>query len=332
MKPLDRKTLLVCLGLFGIGLAAACGKSMPSSPVSPEASIGTTASATTALVSGRVGSGSSFGYSTMSTTSGTSGTVTVTATGSPATTTADASGRFQLNVPPGSVELHFTGSGIDSRTNVGTVAAGDTVDVLVNLNGTDADLQVSDRTSGNRREIEGRVNAVPPTTASGTFRIGDRLINTNAETDFFLNGGQGSMNDVLVGTHTRVTGPAGTSGFVALDVNVQNDQAVGGSGRGGNGGGSGGSGGGTGGGGGGGGNTGNGGGSNSSNETVTGPISGVLGTCPGLNLTIGATRVHTNAQTQFELSCLGLLSANGNASATGARNADGSITATVVRR
>lgn len=322
---MNSRTLVVCLGLVGCVAMTGCGKSAPASPFAPEASTGNSAAATSASISGRVGSGSSFGYSLMSTTSGTSAGVTVTATGTAAATVIDASGRFQLNVPPGPIELQFNGSGLNWRTNIGAVAAGDTVDVFIALNGTAADLQVTDRVSGGRREIEGRVNAVPPATASGTFRIGDRLVGTTAETDFFLNGGNGSMSDVVVGTRARVTGPAGTEGFIALDVNVQNDQASGGSGNGGgNGGGS--AGGGTGGGGGAGG--GNGGGA----ETITGPIGGLLGACPALTFSVGATRVRTNAQTRFDLSCLGLLTASGNASVTGIRNADGSLTATIVRR
>jgi hypothetical protein len=369
------KALFVCLGLLGSGLVGACGKSSPTSPAEPAAVLANFNSAAASNVSGRVGTSSGFGvaYSTTSTTSGLIPGLTVTATGSGAatvgTSSVDSTGHFQLAVPPGPVELHFTAPGVDSKADLGAVAAGEKVDVLVNVapSNPTADLEVTDRTNGGLRKIEGRVSAVPPATASGTFRIGDRLINTNSATEFYLNGRNATAGDLAVGSKARVTSMAGTDAITALEVNVVSDQAPStgggnnggnnGSGGGNNGGGSGGgtggggtggdgTGGGTGGGGGGGtggggtgggGNSGggnNGGGTGGSNEdtTVTGPIAGVLGACPGLNLTIGGTRVNTNANTQFELSCLSLLTASGNASATGTKNADGSITAKTVRR
>jgi hypothetical protein len=330
------KTLIVCLGLLGISLAGACGKSTSASPVAPEAIVGNNNLASSANISGRVGSNSGFGYSALSTTAGTTAGLTVTVTGTVATAVVDQTGHFQLAAPPGTVDLHFTGSGVDSHANLGAVAQDEKVDVLVNLapSNPTADIEVTDRTNGSLRKIEGRVSAVPPTTAAGTFRIGDRLINTNAATEFYLNGRNATAGDLVVGSKARVTSMAGTEVITALEVNVVNDQSTGGGNNGGNsGGGNGGSGGGSGGGGNGGGNNGGGtGGGDNGDTTVTGPIAGVIGACPGLTFTIGGTRVHTNASTQFEISCLGLLTASGNATATGARNADGSITAKTMRR
>jgi len=207
--------------VIAISLAACSGKSMTSSPVAPDAPV--VASSASATLSGTVGSGSGVGLA--STTAGTAGT-TVSVVGSNESTTVDATGRFRLVITPsGNVQLKINGPGVDSTATVGTVTAGDTIEITITITGGAAEIADSDRATGQSREIEGRVEAVPPVTAAGTFKVAGKTITTNGSTVFKRGDLTASFSDVLLGSRVHVKA-APTTGTVitATEVNIQNQQ------------------------------------------------------------------------------------------------------------
>jgi len=207
--------------VIAISLAACSGKSMTSSPVAPDAPV--VASSASATLSGTVGSGSGVGLA--STTAGTAGT-TVSVVGSNESTTVDATGRFRLVITPsGNVQLKINGPGVDSTATVGTVTAGDTIEITITITGGAAEIADSDRATGQSREIEGRVEAVPPVTAAGTFKVAGKTITTNGSTVFKRGDLTASFADVLLGSRVHVKA-APTTGTVitATEVNIQNQQ------------------------------------------------------------------------------------------------------------
>jgi hypothetical protein len=147
----------------------------------------------------------------------------VSATGTASSATVDAAGRFILsNVPAGDVELRFTGSGVDARLGVGTVAPGAAVEVRVIVNGSAADLDESENSHDGQTEIEGRVTSVPPLTAAGQFIVLGKTVTTNSATTFKLNGKDGSIADVIAGVRVHVKGSVSGTSVVATEVNIQN--------------------------------------------------------------------------------------------------------------
>jgi hypothetical protein len=195
---------------------------MTSSPVAPDAPV--VASSASATLSGSVGTGS--GVSFAATTSGSAAGMTISVVGSSETTTVDATGRFRLVITPsGNVQLKIHGSGVDSTTTVGTVTAGDTIEITIMINGGAAEIEDSDRASGQSREIEGRVEAVPPSTAAGTFKVAGKTITTTASTIFRHGDTAGTFGDVLLGARVHVKATPTTSTVItATEVNIQNQQ------------------------------------------------------------------------------------------------------------
>lgn len=210
------------IAILALSLTA-CGKSMATSPTTPDAAV--VANSSSATLAGTVGSGSGLGLA--STTSGSTTGMTISVVGSSETTTVDATGRFRLVITPsGNVQLKITGAGVDSTATVGTVTAGDTIEITITVTGGTAEIEDSDRASGQNREVEGRVEAVPPTTAAGTFRVAGKTITTTSSTTYKKSdGGTASFADILLGARVHVKA-APTSGTVltATEVNIQNQQ------------------------------------------------------------------------------------------------------------
>lgn len=198
---------------------------MTSSPLSPDTGVVANSSSASAILAGTVGSGSGIGLS--ATTSGSTTGMTISVIGSTETTTVDSVGRFRLVITPsGNVQLKLTGSGVNASTTVGTVTAGDTIQITIVVNGNTAEIADSDRASGQSREIEGRVEAVPPTTAAGTFKVAGVTITTTASTTYKKSGdGTASFADVLLGSRVHVKALPSTGTVVtATEVNIQNQQ------------------------------------------------------------------------------------------------------------
>jgi hypothetical protein len=193
-----------------------------SSPTAPDTVV--TANSSSATLSGTVGSGSGIGLAS-STSAATTG-MTISVVGSYETTTVDGAGRFRLVITPsGNVQIKIAGGGVDSTATVGTVSAGDTIEITIAVNGSSAEIQDADRATGQSREIEGRVEAVPPTTTAGTFRVAGKTVTTTSATVIRHGSQTLTFADILLGARVHVkAAPATGTVVTALEVNVQNVQ------------------------------------------------------------------------------------------------------------
>ncbi len=210
------------VGILVLSLAA-CGKATMSSPLAPDAAV--LSSSASATLSGTVGSGSGIGLG--SSTSGSTTGLTISVVGSTEMTTVDSTGRFTLVITPsGNVKLKITGPGVDSTATVGAVTAGDKIEITIAVAGGTAEIEGSDRATGQSREIEGRVEAIPPTTSAGSFKVNGTTVTTTASTMYKKSGGgTASFADVLLGSRVHVKAAAGAGATVtALEVNIQNQQ------------------------------------------------------------------------------------------------------------
>jgi hypothetical protein len=74
--------------------------------------------------------------------------MTVTVVGMNVGTVADSQGRFTLSpVPPGPVRLQFTGAGVNAVLDLESVAPGETLDIVVSVDGETAVLEAKSSSS-----------------------------------------------------------------------------------------------------------------------------------------------------------------------------------------
>ena len=126
--------------------------------------------------------------------------ITVAVVGTDITAPVKPNGTFVLtNVPPGDIQLHFTGPGTDALLTVTGVNGGDELRIDVEVSGTTATLQsVSRKDNFNKVEIEGAI--VSGTCAS--FVVNGTTITTDAVTQF----SKGTCANVIPGALVQVKG------------------------------------------------------------------------------------------------------------------------------
>ena len=299
---------------------AACGASAPTAPASPATSIPVSGPlTTTARISGSV-AGATTGLA--SSTFGVPAGLFVSVPGTSISSTVDAFGQFTLsNVAPGVVELKFTNTtGINATVAVGTVAAGDLVNVKVTVGTTTATVDDKDqvKTSG-EREVEGVVESV----SAAQFVVAGKIVSLSASTVYTLNGHTGLAADVVVGARVTAKGTATSTGLTALTVTITSATApvitAPGTPVDDNGGGS-------------------GGGADDTTTPgitteveLTGTVASKSGSCPTITFAVSGTTFVTNSATDFQLACTSVT--NGTVvEVKGTRATNGTVTATRVKK
>jgi Domain of unknown function (DUF5666) len=297
---MHRHQLLVFIIAASVASAIGCsGQNASTTATSPstrsaDAPPPTSANATAATISGTV-----VGVSTTSGLAAFGMSLTVTVTGTASTSTVDSSGHFMLNnVPPGRVDLHFVGNGIDAHLGL-DVAERATLVIRVSVRGNDAHLE-DDR--DDRGEIEGRINVGSLTGSCAahnlSFMVGATKVVTNASTQF-----KDTRCEALQGnTKVEVKGTRqGDGSILATSVEGDDDE------------------------------------DDDRNEVeLKGPIAAgsIAGSCAAntLSFKIGSTVVQTNAATQFKDAACSALKVGDSVEVKGTRQADGSVLAARVER
>jgi carboxypeptidase family protein len=154
-------------------------------------------------------------------------TVTVTQTGQ--ATQTDSSGRFVLtNLPAGSVTLRFTGRGMDAQLEISGLEAGQTLTITVNVSGSHADLDSSEKSPsspeascfapGAKAEVEGKITG--KTASSITVEQegkGSFVCMITPSTTIRKGNGSLTQEDLDVGDHVHVSGTGrGESGGTCM--------------------------------------------------------------------------------------------------------------------
>jgi len=218
------------------------------------------------------------------------------------------------DVPPGSIELRFTGPGIDARAII-TIESDEDVRIEVHVSGADADLQVTDRRRKPKTEIEGLIAAIDE--IEQTIEVNGQVIQIG-DTTLIRHGNQTfAFADLAVGdrVHVRGTLDADTGLVVAREVKLQS--------------------------------SGNGDDESDDGEDddedddgtrqprvhtveLEGVVSGLTGACPALTFEVQATVVTTDADTSFrDGTCAGLADGD-TVEVKGTAAEDGSVLATRV--
>ena len=221
--------------------------------------------------------------------------LTVTVTGSGATAAVGAGGTFMLiGVPSGTVELHFSGNGIDARGSIDDVREQDEIKVTVNINGSTAKVEVSEHSKPDTKaELEGRIDSIAA--ASRSFRI--REANVVVAPEAVLRHGDRTLTfgDLHVGDQVHVRGTRTGNDVVASEVKLQNDEPE------------------------------------AREVEVAGPVAGLLpGSCPTRTFTVNGVKVFTDAATKFSDGTCAQLANGTKVDVEGTRQADGSVKAVKV--
>lgn len=194
---------------------SACGAAK--SPTTPST---TSANGTTAVISGNVRAGSAL--LAASTGSAISGLV-VTVVGTTISSGVDAADRFNLvGVPPGDIELKFTGAGVDSSVRLSQVLAAQTVSLVVNVTGSSVVVDSEIRTTTGSEQLEGRVESLPPTTTAGSLVVAGRTVKTDTATRFEQGSATKAFADLLIGMRVHVEGTVSGSDLRASLIRIQN--------------------------------------------------------------------------------------------------------------
>lgn len=213
--PTPRLSTAFVLGLCAAG--AACGGTESLSPAGPSGFRGSRA----AVIIGQV-TGVPLGATTTGTTAEAkdSAKLTVTIVGTNIATEVNGIGQFELSgVPPGDVQLRFSGNGVNGTITLTGVAAGDRIHIVVSLGGNAARIEREDRDHDDDEdedEFEGAVSGLTGTCPSITFIVAGVTVNTNHATRF-----EDLCGSIANGTRVEVEGNRQANGSIlATEVEI----------------------------------------------------------------------------------------------------------------
>jgi Domain of unknown function (DUF5666) len=284
-------------GLFAFGIVtavvgSACGSSeMSLSPTAPS-SITTSAGA---VISGRVNGVTAAATSMDTFSTMESHALTVGVVGTNISTTINGSGQFTLSgVPAGTVQLKFSGTGVDATVTLSGVTTTDRIDITVTVTGGNARLESERRGNGNGdTEVTGAVSGLTGACPTVTFTVQNTRVTTSSTTAF----SDTTCARVANGMRVEVKGARQSDGSIAasrVEAEDDDEDRV------------------------------------NARAELNGPVASLGGGCPAVSFIVQGTRVTANTATLFDdITCATL--ANGvQVEVEGQRQADGSVLASRV--
>jgi len=285
----------VVVGLAAVCACLSCGGSQTPTGMAPSPTAPAPGSSATATITGTV-----LGVSSTTRVQPRGAALTVTVTGSSASASVDDSGHFTLvNVPPGHVDLHFMGNGVDAHLAL-DVAEHATLVIVVRVGGNDAHLEDDHDAPAQPAEVSGVIAAgsIAGACAAHTlsFIVAGTKVSTNASTQF----SDGTCEALEAGSRVEVKGARQSDGSV-LAATIETD-----------------------------------GDAEQQELEVAGIIAGgsIAGACAtnSLSFIVADTAVRTNASTEFKDTSCASLKAGDRVEVHGVRQPDSAVLASRVER
>lgn len=201
--------------------AAACGGSgaaptAPGTPAAPSAG-GVVGGAS---ITGTVHSGGGSGLTSASTGHAVAGLI-VTVAGTSMSSSLDATGRFTLmGVPPGDVQLQFSGP-VTATIPVSQVRPAETITLVLSVS-TTVTVESQVRSAAGEEQLEGRVESLPPTMAAGSLKVAGREVSTDTSTVIRQAGTARTFDDLAIGYRVHVKGRTTGTSLLAASIEIQN--------------------------------------------------------------------------------------------------------------
>jgi hypothetical protein len=155
-------------------------------------------------------------------------TLKVTINGTNISTEIDGGGRFELNgVPPGTVEMTFSGEGVSATLRLSGIEEGDHIELEVRLDGNhvmvdserrdhdddEDDDEGEDEEENDEFETLGTVSGLTGTCPALTFMLGDRTVMTSRGTRF-----EDGCSSIQNGSRVEVEGRLNGTTITATEV------------------------------------------------------------------------------------------------------------------
>lgn len=150
--------------------------------------------------------------------------VRVTINGTGLSTTVDGSGNFTLTeVPPGTVQLTFSGPALNASLTLSGVQDGDQIQIEVRIEGGSAKIQFEIRhhEDGTGDEIEGRITSIDA--SARTLRVAGLLITVPESAKIHRDSRALLFSDLVVGQEVEVHGTREGTGVRATEIEVEDD-------------------------------------------------------------------------------------------------------------
>jgi hypothetical protein len=273
MNSIMNVSRLALAAVLALSIGACGGQpSAPAaSPVAPTASTpaptpaptptpagGATVTGSVAIVSGPTGLRAL-------TASSSSYTVVVSVAGTSLSTAVDGTGRFKLTgVPSGTIELRFSGGGMQGSIMLTGVKDADEIDVAVTLSSSGAAL-TPPSDAGGEVQLEGRIAELNPGGVASTLLVDGTTVSVPAGADIRHGDTPIAFSALQVGDRVHVKGTKNGQTLVASQLIVQNTNTT-------------------------------------VPVNVTGAVSLLQSgfTCPAIRFTVGGWTVETSAATDFQ--------------------------------
>lgn len=196
-----------------LSFSVACGGSSPTSP----GETGTSG----AIISGSVLGGGSSALTSASAGPSIPGLV-VSVVGTSISSGLDAAGRFNLKgVPSGDVQLQFSGP-VSGSLQIGGVRPSENITLVIGVTSNTITLESQTRSAGGEEQLEGKIEALPPTMPAGSLKVAGRTVATDGSTEIRHGSTIHEFDDLEIGYRVHVKGRTSDGMLLATSIFVQN--------------------------------------------------------------------------------------------------------------
>ena len=200
---------------------------------------------------------------------------------------------------------------MNGRVDLDEVGDSETITLTLTVSGASVELEDEHRRGGPQDQLEGKIQALPPTTAAGTFMVAGQLVMTDANTRLFIGGTAAQFSNLTLGQRVHVSGHVSGNSLLATTIQIQGPNTTNPGDNNGNQ------------------------GDQDDSASIEGVLSSMNGPSPNLTLLVGGTTVITNGATEVrrkgDVQTLGALTTGMTLHVEGVRQSNASLLARMIQ-